>query len=196
MALRDWNEVVTSRYGGKRPWLRSQVLRLVWALGGFRRFSAVDWHAVSRLVFVCNGNICRSPYCEARARALGFSAWSFGFEAGEDKPVHPTALEIGMNRGVDLSRHRTRTPNEFAPQRGDLLIGMEPGHAKSLERLYRSRSVQITLLGLWQDPPTLHIQDPLDRGYGYFTTCYSLLDRAIEGIADRIKLSYGPLDGR
>jgi len=68
-----------------------------------------------KLLFVCLGNICRSPLLEAVARtrfaAAGLvtriaSAGTGGWHAGEG--ADPRAVEAGRARGYDLSHHTAR----------------------------------------------------------------------------------------
>lgn len=139
------------------------------------------------MVFVCKGNICRSPYAEARARALGFSSYSVGLETKNGNPADWTAQEVALKRGLNLSGHYTRSVEQFTPGPSDLLIGMEPAHAKRLQQLYGETEPQVTLLGLWRSPPMPHIQDPYGLGSAYFETCFTILDQAIEQLGERIQ---------
>ncbi|MGZ7246478.1 low molecular weight protein-tyrosine-phosphatase, partial [Streptococcus pyogenes] len=64
-----------------------------------------------RLLFVCLGNICRSPTAEGVMRALApdwqiDSAGTGGWHAGE--PPHPPAIRAAARRGYDLAPLRAR----------------------------------------------------------------------------------------
>jgi protein-tyrosine phosphatase len=43
--------------------------------------------------------------------------------------------------------------------------------------------VQISLLGLWCDPPRPHIEDPYGLSEEYFSTCFGFIDEALNRIA-------------
>src|SRR5215469_15602974 len=73
-------------YGGRRGYVFHLAARAMGALGAYRRLGALDWGTVTRLVFVCKGNICRSPYAAARAQQLAVEATSFGLDAIEGAP--------------------------------------------------------------------------------------------------------------
>jgi protein-tyrosine phosphatase len=184
----QWNASIARRYGRKQGWLRHHIFGLIQHLGGYQHFKRVNWNQVVRLVFVCKGNVCRSPYGEVRARALGIPASSFGLLADDHSSVHPTALKVGYQRGLDLSAHRSRS--RFPLLSGDLLIAMEPWQGKQLQRLQHRTDVQITLLGLWHSQPRPHIEDPYGLGKDYFETCFAIIDDAIQHIVDQMKMSY------
>jgi protein-tyrosine phosphatase len=88
---------------------------------------------VIEILFLCTGNICRSPVAEAllreRLREAGVDAtvWSAGhLEAGN--PASPHGVDLLAARGIDLSAHRSQgfTPEEI--RRADLVIGMAREH--------------------------------------------------------------------
>jgi protein-tyrosine phosphatase len=188
MSSRDF----AARFGGKRAWLRHGLARVADTLGAFQRFRAIDWGLVSRLVFVCHGNICRSPYAEARARTLGLNAASFGLAVSASAPADPSAVRVARNRGIDLTAHVTRSEREVSIVPGDLLVAMESRQAwRLLDRLERS-GPQITLLGLWNPAVRPHVQDPYGLGDDYFETCFGTIDGAISAVADRLAMAGSP----
>lgn len=92
------------------------------------------------ILFVCLGNICRSPSAEAMVRAradgLGLSLDSAGtgdWHIGE--PPCPGMVRAAAARGVDLSGLRARQigPDDFA--RFDLIIGMDPSNMEDIEAI-------------------------------------------------------------
>src|SRR5690349_21297071 len=84
------------------------------ALGLYRRYKQVDWSRVERLVFVCSGNICRSPYAAEYARSLGIPIASFGVDTRGNDTANDVASKVAAARGVDLSNHRSRSKDKFA----------------------------------------------------------------------------------
>jgi protein-tyrosine phosphatase len=181
-----WRMNLANEYGCKRGYIRHHVYRSVQLAGGLRQFSKIDWRLVRRLVFVCHGNICRSAYAEGRARALGLAAASFGLEAGGSSPANPVAVKIGRACGIDLSGHRSHKAEQVEMTAEDLLVGMEPVQGRRLRQFARSSGAQVTLLGLWSVPPRPHLEDPYGLSEEYFTTCFAVIDSAVESIASRI----------
>jgi protein-tyrosine phosphatase len=97
---------------------------------------------MTRILFVCLGNICRSPAAEGVTRAMaeargldlvldsaGTGDWHVGH------PPHPPMVRAARARGWDLSPLRARqvAPADF--DRFDLLLGMDRANVAALERL-------------------------------------------------------------
>ena len=85
-----------------------------------------------RILFVCTGNICRSPTAEALFRILArdlpievSSAGIFGVE-GNTSPVG--VVSAGQRLGADLSMHRARSLADLDLAEPDLIVGFEREH--------------------------------------------------------------------
>jgi protein-tyrosine phosphatase len=176
---------VQARYGTGRGWVRLQLSRAGRAGGRYAQFEQIDWSRVSRCVFVCRGNVCRSPYAEQRALRLGLQASSFGLRAVAGGPADAQAAAAAQRRGIDLRSHAARPVEAFVARPGDLLIAMEPAQARQLAARFPTR-VQITLLGLWARPPRPHLHDPKDLCDRYFDTVFTVIDAALSGMKARI----------
>lgn len=95
-----------------------------------------------RILFVCSGNICRSPLAEAVFSALAHerhlaarfevdSAGTHGLHAGE--PADPRARAVGQRHGVPVTSIARRVQaDDF--QRFDLIVAMDRGHLRDLRR--------------------------------------------------------------
>lgn len=173
---------IAQGYGCKRGLSSHIVYMAMERLGRLERYKRIDWSRVKRLVFVCKGNISRSPYAEVVAKSRGVEASSFGLASDGQSPADPTALRVAMARGVDLTSHRSRSVNQLALGDPDLLLGMEPRQCRDLARMLESTGAQVSLLGLWASKPRPHLQDPYGLGEPYYRTCYSVIDSAISGI--------------
>lgn len=77
---------------------------------------------VKRVLFLCTHNSCRSQMAEGLINHdLGdrFQAFSAGTEATR---VNPLAARVLAELGIDISRHRSKTLDEFAGERFDYVI--------------------------------------------------------------------------
>jgi len=76
----------------------------------------------SRVLFVCTHNSARSQMAEGFLRHLGgdaFEAASAGTEPGE---LHPLAVEVMAEAGIDISGQRAKAVDDFVRQRFDYVI--------------------------------------------------------------------------
>ena len=95
---------------------------------------------MTRLLFVCLGNICRSPAAEGVARAMAQarglageidSAGTGGWHAGE--APDPRMREAALRRGYDLSALRARQVKVQDFKDFDLILAMDPGTGATLK---------------------------------------------------------------
>ena len=184
MPFGGWDPLgVRPRFGTYRGAIRLVLANLEDIGGGLAAYKGVRWEIVQRLVFVCWGNICRSPYAEYRARSLGLSAVSFGLSTSTGARADAIASRVAARRGVDMASHRTCDAGDFEIRAGDLLFAMEPRQAKQMIKRFAAVQCQFTLLGLWSKPRRVHIHDPHQLSEAYFDRCYSVIDTALVNIA-------------
>ena len=179
-----------SQLGGVRPtasyfWSRAAV-----AAGMYSRYQTVDWSRVRRLVFVCSGNVCRSPYGSERARSLGLPALSCGISAIDGAGADPNAVRKAAERSVALQDHRSVNLTGLDLSSKDLLLAAEPFHARAARSLIAQTRAQVTLLGLWSEAPSAVIPDPYGRQDPCFDMVFTLIDQAVHNVAKKMS----PLD--
>lgn len=77
-----------------------------------------------RVLFVCTGNSCRSQMAEGWLRHLARDRFEV-FSAGtHPTSVHPLAVQVMGERGVDLSAHRSKSVDAFLCQPFDYVIAV------------------------------------------------------------------------
>lgn len=162
------------------------IFSVLHRVGLYDQLEKVDFFKVSRLVFVCQGNICRSPLGEAVARHAGIKTCSFGLNTRSNDPADPRAIAWGAARGYDLDCHQTTMVEDYLPLAGDLLIGMEPKHAKQLLQRFSRAPVQITLAGLWLDKKYVYLHDPYNTDSSYFNLCEEKVEFATKIILQKM----------
>lgn len=175
-------ETIKNRYGSKKGLLRYIAYELLRILGVYRTLTNIDFAQVKRLVFVCHGNICRSPLGEAVARQHGVPAISFGLDTRGNDSADPRAIAWAQTNGYNLQEHITKRVEQYEPQAGDLLIGMEPKHIRKLRAQFSQAPVQITLIGLWLKSPLAYLHDPYNSNAQYFACCEELVSSAVQEI--------------
>ncbi|MFO7306515.1 MAG: low molecular weight protein-tyrosine-phosphatase [Gammaproteobacteria bacterium] len=150
-----------------------------------------------RLLFVCMGNICRSPTAEAvfrrvvaeRAPGLAVeidSAGTHGYHVGS--PPDRRAIEAARRRGLDLSGLRARQVSVADFERFDLILAMDEDNVADLSRMappqYHSR-IRL-LMDFAADPPLREVPDPYYGGPQGFEQVLDLLEEAAEGLLQEV----------
>ena len=133
-------------------------------------------------MFVCTGNICRSPFAEALWQQISpMPCASAGFGAGRGALANDRARLVARAWGIDLDPHSARHVADMVWTDADLVVGFDSAHLKSLQRLRATYSVQITMLGLWCAPRNGSIHDPFGLDEATFHFCFS---RVAQGIRE------------
>lgn len=172
-----------SKYGGKKGFIYYYLYKVL-SLFKSRKFKG-DWSSITRLVFVCSGNICRSPYAEKYAQTLGLNSVSYGLNVTEKKPADPMAIEAAKNRQIDLSEHISSGFSAYRYQPGDLVCLFEPSHSKRIKQL----KAPLISLGHYHPQNIPYIKDPFMGKEEEFNRCYSVIDESVNQIHDLIVLS-------
>ena len=175
-----------------------KTLKLAWhavqdapdrALHSFRRQRAsreLRGRVLKSVVFVCHGNICRSPFAAACFHRLASASLkgriatsSVGF-IGPGRRAPPAALAAAERRGLDLSKHRSRLVTPKALRAADLVVVMSAEQARMLRRAAK-HEVHIVILGDL-DPQTIAtrtIIDPWGGSDEVFDASYDRIERCV-----------------
>lgn len=153
---------------------------------------------VRRILFVCMGNICRSPTAEAvlreMLRAEGGdleihvdSAGTHGYHVGE--APDPRAVAAARRRGYEMRHLRARqvVPEDF--ERFDLLLAMDEDNLAFLHRIapatHRARAR--LLLDFAPGTGRRDVPDPYYGGEKGFEQVLDLIEEAVRGLLDELR---------
>jgi protein-tyrosine phosphatase len=161
---------------------------------------------VYRIVFVCLGNICRSPMAEVVMRSLidradladrisvssaGTGDWHVGERAD------PRTLEILAARGYDGSQHRARQFEADWFDQYDLIVALDARNLADLRRMAPvDRRDDVRLLRA-HDPVVgsqsgdLDVPDPYYGGPDGFGDALTMVERACRGLLDDVYARIG-----
>ena len=78
---------IKNRFGSKRGLLNAVTYSIRSLLGFYKKHQAVSLSKSTRFIFICSGNICRSPLAEYVAKQQGAQAISFGLHTRGGDPA-------------------------------------------------------------------------------------------------------------
>jgi len=149
------------------------------------------------VLFVCTGNICRSPTAEGIFRKLAAdagmaeavtadSAGTHGYHAGE--PPDPRAQRAAAKRGYDLSALRARTIEDSDFQRFDLILAMDRDHYSILSSAQPMTAHKVKLMMSYARRfKEREVPDPYYGGPQGFERVLDMLEDAAEGLLDSLR---------
>lgn len=145
-----------------------------------------------RVLFVCTGNICRSPTAEGVARARAAKAGLAGAYAFDSagcagwhvgKPPDRRSQAAAKARGVDLSALRGRQVTEEDFHEFDLLIAMDDSHRHELQAMRPEGGAEIRMmLDFAPQFGERQVPDPYYGGDDGFEFVLDMLEASIDGM--------------
>ncbi len=166
------------------------------------------------VLFVCLGNICRSPLAEGVFRhqveqaglAEAFHIDSCGtssYHVGE--APDPGSRRVAAKHGVNIHSQRSRQldPSDF--ERFDLLICMDQSNVRATRRVGGLRAERggepdppssvlaprLHLLRQWDPVSEGDVPDPWGGGAGGFDRVFEIVDRSCRGLLEHLRQGAG-----
>jgi protein-tyrosine phosphatase len=159
----------------------------------FERWRAVRLpDSVQSVLFVCKGNICRSPLAEVYFQSLvknegrQMTVRSAGLETTTGKPAHVNARVVALEQGLSLDAHATTQVHRELLDQSDLIIVMEIVQKDRVHCLYPNTKGKVVLLGRFDFIGSLEIADPYSGTSEDFRFCFQQMSRCCVGLAARL----------
>ena len=156
--------------------------------------------AMQSILFVCLGNICRSPLAqgifEHRATEMGCareydadSAGTSGWHEGE--PPHSGSIRIAEKYGISIARQRSRPVHCKDAEIFHYIIAMDTSNRQSLIEEFRFPREKVYLMRdfslKFPEQKGLSVPDPWGQGTDAFEEVFQILDDAITGFLIEIR---------
>lgn len=153
---------------------------------------------IRSILFVCSGNICRSPTAEgiARARfeALGIdveldSAGTQHYHVGS--PPDPRACAVARRFGTPIDDLRARQVSEQDFERFDLILAADERNIQVLQRFEPAlRHAELAIMPVWCGEAGCNaVPDPYHEDDQVFEDVYRLLQRCVDRLVEKISKS-------
>lgn len=141
-----------------------------------------------RVLFLCHGNICRSPLAERYARVLladggppNLNVDSAGFVDAEARESPPLAVETAEDYGIDLRGHRSARVTADRVAESDVVVVMDARNLRRVRRQFPAALPRTYLLPAF-DPARTEREIPDPHG-GDRETFHASFDRVVDGVA-------------
>ena len=144
-----------------------------------------------RLLFVCKGNICRSPFAEKYARKI-FSeiidVTSSGYFPEANRVSPNNAIEAASEMGIDISAHRSKVLKEKDIRDADVVFTFDSENRRTLLACYPEAKSKVFLLGIAAVSGTLFIDDPYGKNKKEYMRTYRLIAQSLDVLNQKLRL--------
>jgi len=156
------------------------------------RLDAGELREAARLtiLFVCDGNTCRSPMAEhlcrreieRRTRNSAIRVLSVGMSASSGAPASESAVRVMREDGIEMRAHRSRSLSPALVELADLIFVMEGAHARALAETSPRSAGRVRLLGAFGHDVT----DPAGRDLAEYRACRDELEASMKEIVESL----------
>src|SRR5687767_2871934 len=160
----------------------------------------MEVQGMKTILFVCTGNICRSPMAEGLFRHAvkgrgEYRVFSAGVGAVDGQPPSVNAVKACKELNIDISRQRSRMLTSELVNQADYIFGMTHGHVDAVMLLYPQAAEKTFLLREFDetlDPFEKDISDPIGGSYEIYADCRDQIEQGIVSLLTFIEQTNTP----
>ncbi|MBZ0271286.1 hypothetical protein K8I61_04570 [bacterium] len=150
---------------------------------------------ISKILIVCMGNICRSPYAAAALKKAlaergveGVTVQSAGTTGGRIPNSTKEAIKVARERGIDLSRHRSRAMADAPYEGADLILASDKRIRDEIAERFPDVSGKVKLLTEWIPDASRggDVIDPYGLDVPMYRSVFDRIDAAVAALADEL----------
>ncbi|MFH1067771.1 MAG: ribose 5-phosphate isomerase B [bacterium] len=149
---------------------------------------------MKRILFICTGNVCRSPMAEGLFRDLvkerkDMEASSSGVCAMQGQAPSEYAIAVMKEIGLDISGFRSKSVTRDLVDKSDYIIVMTSGHLDTLLMNYPFATDKVFLLRQFQKDVRFSerdVQDPIGLSRESYIRCRDQIRQALPALLDFI----------
>jgi protein-tyrosine phosphatase len=180
--------------------IRGPVRDLWWTFYGSAIHQSHLQKTTRSVLFICKGNICRSPFAEHLARKLTASGKckliikSAGLQVASAEPSPFAAIEAAKKFDVDMTGHLSSALTHEQIESFDAIFAMEAWQLKKLSAEYVQHQKKFFLLPLidnavrrqFKGYQTYNIKDPYGGEMQEFVDCYKRIESCVRSVLSDI----------
>jgi len=154
-------------------------------------------HHPSNILFVCLGNICRSPFAQGLFTKLadqkghkGVDAESAGLLALSGNSATFLAQKVAAEYGVDLTEHQAKPVSENLVTGSDLILVMENSHKDALLTDFPMAADKVFLIRHFARFGSRNrgVADPYGLNYDAYRFCFLDIEDAVLGLLEFLSM--------
>ena len=188
-------------------WIKTGMTGIYWRCMGKGIGNPPIPRSPVSVLFICQGNVCRSPYAGRYLQKIsgdrnlpGICSRSAGLDVRVSAPSPDLAVRVAKTLGIELVDHRSKPVTADMIENSDMIFTMEHGQAAFMRKTFPEHVRKIFLLPLFDmSPPPAgnyalryNIPDPFGKSEEDFLECFRMIERSIEGFLFRSNLHREP----
>ncbi len=152
---------------------------------------------MKEVLFVCTGNICRSPiaeglFCELAAEHPEIAVSSAGISVYDGQAPSEHSVEVLRERGIDITAQRSQMLTPEIVQRVDFIVGMTLGHRDAILAYYPASAEKLFVLrefvsGVDLGSAEIDVPDPIGMDKEEYERTRNLIQEAMPALLDFVK---------